>query len=51
MPYNTSGAALLHRIQGAGYRDEGTTMAKRKTKKRKTYLSRDEILAKLMRLK
>jgi hypothetical protein len=24
MPYNASGAALLHRIQGAGYRDEGT---------------------------
>ncbi len=24
MPYNASGAALLHRIQRAGYRDEGT---------------------------
>ena len=24
MPYNAAGAALLHRIQGAGYRDEGT---------------------------
>ncbi len=24
MPYNASGAALLHRIQGTGYRDEGT---------------------------
>ena len=24
LPYNASGAALLHRIQGAGYRDEGT---------------------------
>ena len=24
MPYNASGAALLRRIQDAGYRDEGT---------------------------
>ena len=24
MPYNAAGAALLHRIQEAGYRDEGT---------------------------
>src|ERR1700730_13788566 len=24
MPYNAAGAALLHRIEDAGYRDEGT---------------------------